>query len=118
MTFILAKNAENNDHYEEECEAVVLSAIGKHIEICQPGSKQKQPAEVSNLWHLAVHGAKADDDISDDQKERIRYKCRYLLIALTKARNEMGRSKNRPHYIQNKESQSDIQAIQHRGECE
>ena len=50
-------------------------------------------------WHLAVHGANENNDISDEQKEKIRYQCRYLKIALTKAKCTMGGA-NRPTWRQ------------------
>lgn len=79
--------------YEDHAAAVLL-AIDNRIEMCKKGVKQGNEKDES--WHLVVEHAKADDDISDMQKEKIRYMCRYMFIALNKARNEMGNLESRP----------------------
>ena len=68
-----------NNHAE-----VILSAIIVHMEICQKGSTES--------WHLAVKNTNADDEVTQLQKDRIKYKCQYLFSALNIARREMVKS--------------------------
>ena len=74
---------DQDDFLVEERNDIVLSAIKQRISVCDIGSKQEHKSNGERLqsWHLAVHGAKEDDDISDEPKEKVRYQCCYLKIA-------------------------------------
>ena len=66
------------------CDVVVKSFIEARIAVCEEGIQD---------WTKAVRGAFKEDDINTtpNDKQVIKYKCRYILIALKYALENMGK---------------------------
>ena len=98
----MPKDMKKSDYYDEECEAVVHKAIDARIAICERSMKEESNAveEKKCSWHYIVEGASPDDEISEYQKGRIRYKCMYVRLALITARAMMGiKSEDRMQWL-------------------